>query len=243
MDAADAGAQLVVLPELANTGYSFASPEELREQAEPFGGPTVASWQELAVELGLVIVGGYAELGDDDKLYNSAVIVSTGGAVNYRKVHLWNRETELFTAGCEEPPVVATPLGYVSVMICYDLEFPEWVRTAAAKGADILCAPVNWPLLPRPDSEVPNEITRVQANASVNRLAIAVADRVGEDRGQDWLGGSIIVDADGYPLGASELGKPNLLLSNVRVLDSRDKSISDRNDVHGDRRPELYREI
>lgn len=125
-------------------------------------------------------------------------------------------------------------------MVCYDLEFPEWVRLAALDGADLLCGPVNWPLYPRPEGERPGEIVRVQADAAVNRMFVAVADRVGTERGQDWLGGSTVVDADGYPVTASRLGEEAILTATVDLAQARDKSISEHNDVHQDRRPTLY---
>jgi predicted amidohydrolase len=125
-------------------------------------------------------------------------------------------------------------------MVCYDLEFPEWVRAVALAGAELLCAPVNWPLFPRPEGERPSEIIKVQAGAGVNRMFIAATDRAGRERGQDWLGGSVIVDADGYPLTPISLGTEALLLARVNLAEARVKTISERNDVHGDRRPELY---
>ena len=99
-----------------------------------------------------------------------------------------------------------TAHGRIGVMICYDLEFPEWVRAVALAGADLLCAPVNWPLLPRPDGERPTEMVRALAGAGMNRMPIAVCDRAGVERGQDWIGGSVIIDADGYPLAIAEFG-------------------------------------
>ncbi len=125
-------------------------------------------------------------------------------------------------------------------MICYDLEFPEWVREVALDGAELLCAPVNWPLYPRPDGERPGEIVRVQADSAVNRMYIAAADRVGLERGQDWLGGTVVVDADGYPVTPIQLGIPHIAIATVDLARARDKAISPNNDVHTDRRPELY---
>ncbi|MFI5943210.1 nitrilase family protein [Streptomyces uncialis] len=241
-DAAAQGAGIVVLPELANCGYVFEDAAELHALAEPLDGPTVREWTELAARLRLVIAGGFAERGDDGRTYNSAVLVDeTGPRAAYRKAHLWNGEkTWGFTPGSQRPPVVDTRHGRIGLMVCYDLEFPEWVRLAALDGADLLCGPVNWPLYPRPEGERPGEIVRVQADAAVNRMFVAVADRVGTERGQDWLGGSTVVDADGYPVTASRLGQEAVLTATVDLAQARDKSISEHNDVHQDRRPTLY---
>jgi len=100
IEAADAGARVVVLPELANTGYMFVDLDELRAEAEPVDGPSVREWEQLARERNLIIVGGFAEAGDDGLIYNSAVLVDeTGLRARYRKAHLWDREkNDLFTA-------------------------------------------------------------------------------------------------------------------------------------------------
>ncbi|MFE0423584.1 nitrilase-related carbon-nitrogen hydrolase [Streptomyces sp. NPDC058953] len=240
--AAARGARVVVLPELANTGYVFADAAELRSFAEPADGATVKEWEALAARHDLVVVGGFAERGDDGRVHNSAALVDPAGLrATYRKVHLWNGEkTWGFTPGDAPPPVVDTPYGRIGFMVCYDLEFPEWVRLAALDGAELLCGPVNWPLYPRPDGERPGEIVRVQADAAVNRMFVAVADRTGTERGQDWLGGSAIIDADGYPVTPLHLGEEAVLTATLPLADARDKAISELNDVHADRRPALY---
>lgn len=241
-EAAGYGARIVVLPELANCGYMFAGVDELRAAAQVLDGPYVRYLVGVASELGIVIVSGFAERTADGELYNSAVIIDRSGILaSYRKAHLWNTEkTSGFLAGSGHPPVVDTEFGRLGLMICYDLEFPEWVRMVAMDGAQLLCAPVNWPLYPWPDGERPGEIIRVQADAGVNRMYIAVADRAGYERGQDWLGGTVIVDSDGYPVTPIRLGETHIALATIDLALARDKAISPRNDVHADRRPELY---
>lgn len=240
--AVDAGAQIVVLPELANTGYMFAGIDELRAVAETVEGPTVSEWVALAAQHNLIIVAGFAEADGSGEVYNSAVLVdSTGVRACYRKAHLWNTEkADLFTPGSGTPPVVDTVVGRIGVMVCYDLEFPEWVRTAALEGAELLCCPVNWPFYPSPEGERPIEVVKLQAAAATNRMFVAAADRAGSERGQDWLGGSVIVDADGFPLTTLELGEAGMHLAQLDLTEARNKKISELNDVHGDRRPELY---
>jgi 5-aminopentanamidase len=147
----------------------------------------------------------------------------------------------VFDRGDDLPMVVDTEHGRIGVMLCYDIEFPEWVRAVALSGADLLCAPVNWPLLPRPAGERPTEMVRALAGAGMNRMPIAVCDRVGVERGQDWVGGSVIVDADGYPMVMAEFGKAGVIIADVDLQESRVKRINAHNDVHGDRRTDLYR--
>ena len=115
---------------------------------------------------GLAVAGGFCELGPDGKLYNSAAIAGASGArAVYSKAHLRDGGKEIFTPGDGAAPVVALPFGSVGLMICYDLEFPEWVRLAALSGADLITAPVNWPASasPAPPGEPPGEVVSAQA--------------------------------------------------------------------------------
>jgi 5-aminopentanamidase len=243
-DAAARGAQFVVLPELSDTGYVFAGPAEARALAAPAAdSPTLRRWRCLADELGIVIAGGFCELSAGDRLYNSAALVDGSGTrALYRKAHLWDTEKLIFTPGDATPPVTDLGFGRVGLMICYDLEFPEWVRLAALARADVIAAPVNWPAhSPPPAGERPAEIIRTQADASVNAVFVAVADRCGAERGIDWVGGSVIIGPDGYPLaGPADPGKPAVLTAACELPRARDKATSPRNDVLTDRRPLLY---
>jgi 5-aminopentanamidase len=242
--AAGAGAGVVVLPELASSGYVFESRDEARACAEPADGQTVSLWARLAAEHGLVVVGGFCELVGD-QVFNSAALADPGGLrAVYRKAHLWDAERLWFAPGSAAPPVVETGAGRLAVMVCYDLEFPEWVRLPALAGAQLLCAPVNWPAHPQPAGERPLDVVKVQADAALNRMFIAVCDRAGQERGVDWVEGSVIVDADGWPLagGAAGAGE-TMLLAECRLTDALSKSVSPLSDVHADRRPELYAPI
>ncbi|MGN6125375.1 MAG: nitrilase-related carbon-nitrogen hydrolase [Humibacter sp.] len=241
-EAVEHHADVIVLPELANTGYMFDDRAELVEACEPVDGPTVRLLEQLASAHDVVIVSGFAEAGDDGEPYNSAVLVdATGVRAVYRKAHLWDHEKPVgFAVGDDRPPVVHTKFGTIGVMVCYDLELPEYVRFPALDGAEVLCAPVNWPRFPRPAGERPGEVVRVQADAAVNRMFIAAADRMGTERGQEWLGGSVIVDPDGYPVTELRLGEHTMVVGTVDLSEARTKRISANNDVHADRRPDLY---
>jgi predicted amidohydrolase len=236
------GAQVVVLPELVQSGYLFADRDEALSLSETTDGPTLRLWTALAKELNVVVVGGFCERLQGDALANSAAMIDPQGLrAVYRKAHLWDAESEIFSPGNDAPPVVETVHGRIGMLICYDLEFPEWVRLPALAGAELLCAPVNWPDGPRPPTERPAEVVRVQANASVNRMFIAACDRHGHERGVGWVQGSVIVDADGYPLaGPAEQGGEQILLATLNLAEARNKRISARNDLHRDRRLGLY---
>jgi predicted amidohydrolase len=242
-DAAAQGARLVVLPELSDSGYVFTGPDEARGLAtRAADSPTLRQWRDLAAAHGCVVVGGFCELGDDGLLYNSAALVDGSGTrAVYRKAHLWDREKLIFTPGADAPPVVSLPYGQVAVMICYDLEFPEWARLAALDGADLIAAPVNWPAAPCPAGERPAEVTKVQADASVNGVYVVVADRCGVERGVDWISGTLIAGPEGYLLAGPVLADhPALLVADCDLAAARDKRINEHNDLLADRRPELY---
>jgi predicted amidohydrolase len=239
-EAAAAGADVVVLPELVTSGYLFDSAEECAAAAIPRDDGVLRAWAGVAAEAGMVVVGGFCEAGDDGNTYNSAVVIDETGAERavYRKTHLWDGEKRLFTPGADAPPVVATRVGNVAVVVCYDLEFPELTRGVALRGADLLAVPTNWPLVPRPDGERPPEAVIAMATARVNRMAVACADRLGTERGLEWTGGSSIIGVDGWV--AAEQREVGIAVAEVDLAMARDKQLTDLAHAFDDRRPELY---
>ncbi|RSN66464.1 nitrilase-related carbon-nitrogen hydrolase [Actinomadura sp. WAC 06369] len=236
-DAAALGAHVIVLPELVTSGYVFASAAEAASVAITPADPVFGAWADAAG--GAVVVGGFCERGPDGRLYNSAAVVDRGAvAAVYRKTHLWDTEQRVFAAGDRPVPVVRTAAGPIGVPICYDLEFPEVVRALALGGARLLAAPVNWPLVDRPAGERPPEAVIAMAAARVNRVFVACCDRTGDERGVAWTGGTVIVGADGWPLATP--GPSGFAVADVDLADAADKTASPRNDLLGDRRPELY---
>lgn len=235
---ARADADVVVVPELATSGYVFESAQEARSLARP-AAEAVAPWIEAAG--GSVVVGGFAEL-EGGTVYNSAAIVdATGVLAVYRKLHLWDAEKLYFTPGGAFPPVVETSLGRLAVCVCFDVEFPEIVRGLALRGAELVCVPTNWPDEGRPEGERPIEVVRAMAAASSSRVFIAAADRFGRERGVDWVGGSSIIAPTGFPLaGAASVDGPQLLRASVDLDEARDKRASPNNDVLADRRSDVY---
>jgi predicted amidohydrolase len=235
---------ITVLPELMSSGYVFDSPDEARSCAEPADGPTVSEWTADAASYGIVMVGGFAELGEDGEPYNSAAVVGPDGLLAvYRKTHLWDREKLWFKPGGEPAPVVETPFGKIGVAVCYDLYFPELTRGLALAGADVIVVPANLPLFPRPKGERPVEIALAQATAHVNKVWVAVCDRAGQEpeRGVHWTGASCIVDPDGWlAAGPVEDYGIGVLDAECDLAQARQKAWGERNDVVGDLRPELY---
>jgi 5-aminopentanamidase len=244
--AAARGARVVVLPELTACGGVITAPEQARAVAEPLDGPTASRCAQLSARHGCVVVAGLAEAGDDGHVHNTAVVADRGSVVaGYRKVHLWGAEQRAFTPGDQPPAVVDTSVGRIGVMVCYDLEFPEWVRRAAEAGAELLVVPVNWPRRPDGDPRHPFEVLKARAAAATYRLPVAVADRCGVEDGVDWYGGSLVCDVDGALLAGPacldrDRATPVVLAATVDLAAARDKRLGPFNDALGDRRPELY---
>lgn len=232
-------ADLLVLPELATSGYVLTDLAEARGCALAPDDRRVREWAG-ALGASQVLALGFAELGPDGTVYNSAMLLDRSGIrAVYRKAHLWDTEVPLFRAGDQPSPVVEFSFGRLGLMVCYDLEFPEYTRAAALAGADALVVPTNWPLVDRPSGERPPEVVIAQAAARVNRMAIICADRTGTERGQEWTAGTAVIDHNGWVIGTAT---NNLIDVELDLTAGRDKRISPHNDVFADRRTELYSE-
>jgi 5-aminopentanamidase len=237
--AVDAGADVVVLPELVTSGYVFASREEAASVAIAPDHELFADWAAEAERGSAVVVGGFCELGDDGLLYNSAALVDASGVrAVYRKTHLWDREKLVFEPGAEAPGVVDTHVGRIAVLVCYDLEFPEITRSVALAGAELVAVPTNWPLVEVPPGERAPEVVIAMAAARVNRVAIACCDRTGTERGQEWTAGTSIVDPSGFVVATAD--GAGTASADLDLAATRDKALSEHGDLFGDRRPELY---
>lgn len=144
--AAADGARVVVLPELASSGYVLHEPM-LRPVAEDATRPGVAltAWAEVAHRTRTVVVAGFPELADG-RLYNAAVAFGPDGRLLdvYRKLHLFAGEQEVFSPGDRGLPVVEVDDLRLGVLVCYDLRFPETVRIHALRGVDLVAVPTAW---------------------------------------------------------------------------------------------------
>ena len=243
-EAVEHGADVIVLPELTTSGYMFESAEEAASVALDPDHEILREWGAAASANGVIVAGGFAERGEDGRTYNSAAVFDpTGLRTVYRKLHLWDREKLWFAPGEQPPPVIDTAVGKLSVIVCYDVEFPELTRMVALAGTQLLVIPTNWPLMERPDGERPAEVVIAMAAARGNRMAVACADRTGVERDQSWTGCSTIIGADGW-VAAEKAGAEALTRGPVTAdldLDiALDKRYTELADVFADRRPSLY---
>jgi N-carbamoylputrescine amidase len=246
-EAASHGARLIVLPELCNSGYVFENRDEAFQLAESVpDGLTTRAWIEIAARRDLHIVAGISERAGD-VLYNSSVVIGPLGHIGtFRKVHLWNEENLYFEPGDVGYPVFKTPLGRIGTFICYDCWFPESFRLCALQGADIVCVPTNWVPIPGqdPSREAMANILCMAA-AHSNSVFVAAADRVGSERGQPFIGQSLIVSYTGWPIGGP--ASPDLeeiVYAEANLADARRKrNWNEYNQVLRDRRGDVYAEM
>jgi len=244
--AAAQGAQLVVLPELANTGYMFESREEAYALAEPVPeGRSSQAWIALAQRLGIYLVAGISERAGG-RLYNSALVTGPDGYLGtYRKLHLWGDENLYFEAGDRGLQVFDTELGRIGVAICYDGWFPEVYRRLALRGADIVAVPTNWVPMPgqtRDGAVIAHALT--MGGAHSNGLTVVCADRIGTERGQTFVGRSVIVNSQGWTAaGPASVDQEEVLLAPIDVKATRRaRQLNDFNHLLRDRRPDIYDE-
>jgi len=243
--AAGYGARLIVLPELCSTGYIFQSREETLALSERVPeGPTTNAWVEAARRLEVTIVAGLVER-DGNCLYNSAVIIDPSGVLGgSRKLHLWADEKLYFEPGDRGLPVFDTLVGRISVVICYDGWFPEMFRLSACQGAEIVCVPTNW--VPMPEQPAGHPIMANilhMAAAHSNSIVIACADRVGIERGQRFLGNSVIINRSGWPVaGPCSESEEKILIGEVDMDPRCEPSWNSVNHPLTDRRTDVYGE-
>lgn len=235
---ADHEADLWILPELFASGYLFLDREELRTAAEPLGSGLVQDrLLHWARERDAAFCAGWAEI-DGDKIYNAASLIAPEGRLaHYRKLHLFHTEKEIFDPGDTTPPVAEWRGVRCGIMVCFDWRFPETARSLALAGADLILHPSNLVLKVCP----PAMVTR----ALENGIFAFTANRGGQDeRGGQKLVfhcGSQAVAPDGEVLGGIAAGVEGVLIVEIDATRARDKSVTELNDLMGDRRPEHYR--
>jgi len=233
-------ADLVVLPELAFTGYYFRDRDELRYLAEdPRHSTTVDSLIGLCRERDLYVVAGFAER-HLDRLFNSALLIGPGGLVHtYRKIHLFGTEKACFDPG-DTPLQMNEIRGLrIGIMVCFDWIFPETTRILALQGADLICHPANLVLTYCQQA--------MTTRCIENRVFAVTANRCGTERrphgSLTFTGQSQIVAPGGSLVYRSTLDRDDLFIADVDPGLARDKRIAEYNDIMADRHPEFYQEI
>ncbi|MFO7850433.1 MAG: nitrilase-related carbon-nitrogen hydrolase [Spirochaetia bacterium] len=230
-------ADLLVLPELATSGYYYPDTETAFRLGEQVPGPTTEAIADASRESGTTVVIGIPELRDNT-LYNSAVMIDSGGIGGvYRKVHLFNEEKLHFTPGAEGFPLFEVRGVKIGLLVCFDHMFPEAARTLALAGARIVCHPSNL-VLP----EYGQLTSRVRALE--NRVFWILANRWGTEQvGENSLtftGVSQVVDPTGTVLAKAGVETDETSSVEIDPEKAGNKRVTSYNQLFEDRRPELY---
>lgn len=233
-----ADAELVVFPEVADTGYDIAV---IRATAQTWSEGAVPELQAIARRLSLDIVCGVSERVGE-VIYNSQVLVDAAGTIagSYRKAHLFAaglaNEGECFTPG---ESLSSARLGefQLGLSICYDLRFPEVYRTLAIEHqANAFVVSSAWPF-PR----LEHLVLLATVRAVENQSYLVLANRVGTDERLTFCGSSMIIDPTGTVLAAASPDREELITADLspEVL----RATRERMTIFAHRRPELYRKI
>ncbi|MBY8863364.1 hypothetical protein K7711_43335 [Nocardia sp. CA2R105] len=197
----EAGANIVVLPELTISGY-VTDAADANAVAEAVDGPSASALGELASRHHGLVAYGFCERAAG-KLFNSVAVVGPEGLLlHYRKLHLFDREKIAYTPGDLGLPIVETEFGTIGVCICYDLRFVEVMRSLSLRGADIVLAPAAW--VGGFDKSVPatgatGHVDAIRAQANLDQVAVVAVSQVAgaSHDGPATLGGSAGFDAYG----------------------------------------------
>ena len=230
-------ADLIVLPELFATGYTFVSREEAFRNSESTKDRTFHFLVEMSEKTGAAVVGGFIEL-ENNKIYNSSMMVFGDKLIGvYRKLHLFYKENSWFSPG-DIPLKVYEVNGYkIGVMICFDWVFPEVMRSLALLGAEVIAHPSNLVM--------PYCQDFMRARCFENRVFAVTANRTGrETRGEDdfiFTGSSQVTSFDGTVLRYAPSDKIHVDVIDIDIQQANNKKINSVNDLFLNRRPEYYK--
>ncbi|MBV8695643.1 MAG: amidohydrolase [Chloroflexi bacterium] len=236
-EAATHGARLIVLPEMTTVGYCWESRSEIAPYVEPIPGPTTEHFHRLAARYDCFIAIGLPEVDPMTQVYyNSVALLGPDGLLGtYRKLHSYCSEPRWARDGDLGMPVWETPLGRLSVLVCADAAYFEAARISALRGADVLLFPTNWF-----DEKCP--CSYWIARAFENGVYLIAANRCGLERGEQFSGGSCVLNPDGSIQAYLDNGE-GIVYGEVDLERSRDKRWGGQETVghrFADRRPTEY---
>jgi omega-amidase len=230
------GTELIVFPEMVDTGYSMPA---IQEHATSWNEGAVPKLQETAKELSIAILAGVSDR-DGASIFNSQVFINAEGgiAAKYRKTHLVTAapldERPYFTAGDEFASCKIDKFN-LALGICYDLRFPEFYRTLAVNhGANVLINSSAWPF-PR----VEHLRILALARAIENQSYLILANRVGTDDGVTFCGTSAIIDPYGVIIASASADREELIQG--ELSEEVVASVRNRMAVFAHRRRDLYK--
>lgn len=222
-------AEVLVTPEMFISGYAISRAETERLAEDP-GGPVQTAVAEIARRHGLAVVYGHPERAPGGRAYNAATMVGADGKVRgrHRKVHLFGDvDRDQFVANGERPATFDLDGSRVGMLICYDVEFPESVRSLALGGARAILVPTANMI----GCEQVQEIL-VRARACENGIGVVYANYCGADAVFEYNGLSMICGPRGEVLAQAGPAGEELIVADVPA-DPAGTYLADR-------RPDLY---
>jgi predicted amidohydrolase len=230
-------ADMIVIPELFNTGYAFLDKKELVELAEPADGATHEFMRRLAQQRKCALAYGFAEKAAGS-VYNSMSFVTPAGIVTtYRKSHLFFEEKFLFKPGDTGFKIIEYDGVKLGMLICWDWIYPEAMRALALKGAQIVLHAANLVTPYCPDA--------MKTRAIENRVFVITADRVGDEarggKNFHFIGKSQVIAPNGDTLVRVE-EETCVRVCEIEPTLALDKKMNKHNDLFVDRRADLYGE-
>ncbi len=219
--AAKKKAEIIVFPECALTGYCFSSLEESFSVAEPVFGPSSRAIATLCRELNVYTIIGLIEK-DGEKYYNTVVLIGPKGLIGkYRKLHLPFLGIDRFVDPGDQPlKVFETGVGRIGMNICFDIRMPESARVLTLLGAESIMLPTNWP---KGADLVPKYV--INTRAYENRVNVIAVNRVGKERGFEFIGQSKIVDYSGKTLVEANSLEEEIIFATIDLDGARKKHI------------------
>ena len=232
--AATAGAALLLCPECWLCGYNIGA--AVASLAETFDGASAQRIADIARRSHIAIAYGYAErdLGSGN-VYNSVQVIGADGAAlaHYRKTHLFGAdERAAYRPGNQFEAPFSFGAFRIGLLICYDVEYPEAVRSLALMGADVI-------LIPTALTDEYAAVTDflVPARSIESQVYLAYCNHAGVENGMRYLGGSRLTGMDGKALAAAGSGEA-LIIGEISKHDQ--DAAAGIYPYRCDRRPELY---
>lgn len=245
-EAASNGARLVVLPESVCQGCVMSVEQQFEVAEQIPEGTIVQTFMKKAVEKDIYIVAGMLEVLDG-KLYNTAFLVGPEGYIGkHQKAHLWDVEKMTVEAGKESLKVFNTKIGKIGIVICWDIWFPEDMRLLMLQGADLICVPTGWVPVPGQPQEETKPMSNIlcMAQAHMNGVYVAAADRVGDEGPVTWLGHSIIAGPNGWALARANGTDETILYADVDLRTIKpQRRWTAQTHLVSDRRTDIYDEM
>jgi omega-amidase len=223
---------IIVLPELWTTGYDLTRLEQI---ADKDAGNTIRFLRNAAIKYQVHFVGGSVANQGESGVKNTLLIINKKGELvhSYSKLHLFKLMDEhlYLEAGDQEGLFELEGLTFSGV-ICYDIRFPEWIRTHTAKGAEALFVVAEWPA-----ARLTHWRALLIARAIENQCFVIACNRSGSDPNNEFAGHSMIINPWGEVI--AEAGANEEILSAEIELELV-KDIRKQIPIFKDRRPDLY---